>query len=348
MTDYSLGPVVLFGSGETSRSGGQVFEEIARRLDDRPRIAILETPAGFQPNSAKVAGQIADFLEQRLQNYSPVITVVPARKRNTVHSPDDADLVRPLLTSDLLFLGPGSPTYAARQLQHSRAWHFLSARHRLGAAVVFASAATVAAGARTLPVYEIFKAGHELHWEPGLDFFAPFGLSLIFIPHWNNNEGGDDFDSSRCYMGVERFRKLLTLLPGDSTIVGIDEHTALILDLDVQECQVMGTGGVTLLTTDAEQRFERDDHFPLDALGECQLPAADTGIPDNVWDAALSAREERQAEPQPSQEVLTLVEERQEARKQRDWETADELRDRIADMGWQVQDTPEGPTLEPA
>lgn len=347
MTDYSLGPVVLFGSGETSRSGGQVFEEIARRLDTL-RIAILETPAGFQPNSAHVAGQIADFLAQRLQNYSPDITVVPARKRNTAHSPDDADLVRPLLTSDLLFLGPGSPTYAARQLQHSRAWHSLSARHRLGAAVVFASAATVAAGARTLPVYEIFKAGHELHWETGLDFFAPFGLSLIFIPHWNNNEGGDDFDSSRCYMGVERFQKLLDMLPDGFTIIGIDEHTALVLNLDTRECQVMGNGGVTLLTAGTEQRFERDDHFSLDALGELHLPAPDAGIPDSVWAAALSAREERQAQPQPSEKVLTLVEARQEAREQRDWETADQIRDRIADLGWQVQDTPDGPKLEPA
>jgi cysteinyl-tRNA synthetase len=40
------------------------------------------------------------------------------------------------------------------------------------------------------------------------------------------------------------------------------------------------------------------------------------------------------------------VDQRQAAREQEDWATADRLRDRIADLGWQVQDTPEGPALK--
>jgi cysteinyl-tRNA synthetase len=49
----------------------------------------------------------------------------------------------------------------------------------------------------------------------------------------------------------------------------------------------------------------------------------------------------------PPAEVLALVKEREEARAQRDWPGSDELRDRIAEAGWIVQDGPEGSTLVP-
>lgn len=145
-------------------------------------------------NSAQVAGRVADFLSQRLQNYQPEITVIPARKRNTAFSPDSPELIRTLFQSNLIFLGAGSPTYTVRQLYESRAWHTLVARHRQGATIVLASAATIAASAQALPVYEIYKVGEDLHWQQGLDFFGAYGLSLIFIHHWNNAEGNGDLD----------------------------------------------------------------------------------------------------------------------------------------------------------
>src|SRR2546421_8661214 len=49
----------------------------------------------------------------------------------------------------------------------------------------------------------------------------------------------------------------------------------------------------------------------------------------------------------PPEEVLTLAREREDARSQRDWERSDELRDRIAQFGWIVQDGPQGFTLVP-
>lgn len=44
-------------------------------------------------------------------------------------------------------------------------------------------------------------------------------------------------------MGAERFGRLLELLPADATVVGIDEHTALIVDLAERSFRVMGQGG---------------------------------------------------------------------------------------------------------
>src|SRR3972149_5744862 len=83
------GPVFLFGSGEN--------------------------PAGFVLNSPQVAGRVTEFLEPSLQNYEPQGKVIPARKRGTAFSPDSSEVVEPILSSDLVFMGPGSPSYAVRQ-----------------------------------------------------------------------------------------------------------------------------------------------------------------------------------------------------------------------------------------
>jgi len=341
------GLVVLFGSGETSASGRKVHDWLLGRLSPPIQVAVLETPAGFELNSDQVAGRVADFFRHRLQNYRPQVTVVPARKRGTSFSPDDPAIVAPLLVANVIFLGPGSPTYAVRQLRDSLAWQIVVARHRLGAAVILASAALVAASARALPVYEIYKVGEEPHWHDGLDFFGPYGLSLVFVSHWNNREGGADLDTSRCFMGQARFAQLLALLPADVTVVGIDEHTALVVDLEAKTCRVMGRGGVTLLRGGEEKRFARGQTFPLSELGPFQEPEPGAGIPLEVWKRVVAARSKAQVAPEPPSEVLALVEEREAARARRDWAAADALRKQIAALGWQVVDTPTGPSLEP-
>ncbi len=42
-----------------------------------------------------------------------------------------------------------------------------------------------------------------------------------------------------------------------------------------------------------------------------------------------------------------LVEERDTARRERDFERADEIRDRLAELGWEVRDSAEGAKLVP-
>jgi hypothetical protein len=340
--------VALLGSGETAPSGGHVFEAVANYLNRPPRVAVLETPTGFELNSAQVAGRVADFLRQRLQNYQPEVVVIPARKRHTAFSPDDPALTWLMLDAHLIFAGPGSPTYAVRQLRDSRAWYTLTARHRLGATLVFASAATTAVGAQVLPVYEIYKVGEEPHWRPGLDFFGAYGLSLVFIPHWNNAEGGAELDTSRCFMGQARFEELLAMLPDHVTVVGIDEHSALVIDFQTASVEVMGRGGITVIKTGQEQHFSTGQSFPLTTLGALRLPKLSEGIPADVLQEAVTSLTEADiAQPLPPDEVLALVQKRQSARARRDWAAADILRERIAAAGWSVLDTPEGPRVEP-
>lgn len=343
MTQF--GQIAFLGSGETSLAGGRIFESLARALPKSPRIAILETPAGFELNSATVAGRVADFLQTRLQNYKPHIDVIPARKRGTDFSPDNPEILQSLLRANMIFMGPGSPTYAIRQLKDSLAWDLVRARHRLGATLVFASAATISVGAWALPVYEIYKVGQDVFTVPGLNLFADFGLPLSFVPHWNNAEGGADLDTSRCFVGMERFKQWCDMLPADHTLVGLDEHTGVILDFQRGECAVNGVSSVSLVRECDPEIFAAGVNFPLKELGEIKLPVrVEDGISSMAWEMIVNAPPLANDE-KPSDEVMMLVEARQKARANKDFVASDRIRDELSALGWSIKDTPDGPVL---
>jgi hypothetical protein len=130
---------------------------------------------------------------------------------------------------------------------------------------VAASAAALTVGQFTLPVYEVYKVGEELHWVEGMDFLGRFGLDLVVVPHWNNAEGGTH-DTRFCYMGEPRFRKLESILPEGSSVLGLDEHTACLIDLETEEAVIRGIGRVTLRRDNAERYFEKGERLPVDVL----------------------------------------------------------------------------------
>ena len=348
-----MGPVLLFGSGEIAPGAQRAYRALFAPMDRPVRTSVLETPAGFELNSHWIACRVANYLEEHLRNFVPEVMVLPARKLGTEHSPDNPDIVAPLVQSRVIYLGAGSPTYAVRQLRDTLAWHILTARHRLGASVILASASVLAAGAYTIPVYEVFKVGEDLHWKSALDFFGPYGLTLALVPHWNNTEGGANLDTSRCFMGRSRFEQLLEMLPEGVTVVGLDERTELLMDLQQQECHVFGPGGVTLVQEGNERSIKGEQSFSISELGPFRAPAQQSqGIPPEVWErveAAVLAEfaEQNASDAAPPAEVLALVEQRRAARVRRDWATADAIRDEAALLGWQIRDTPDGTELAP-
>jgi cyanophycinase-like exopeptidase len=348
-TNLVPGQVALLGSGETSVNGGRLFEELARNLEIPLKVSVLETPAGFELNSAQVAGRVADFIKKRLQNYQADVRIVPARKTGTRFSPDNLEILEPLLNSQIIFMGPGSPSYTVRQLSGSLAWDLMQARQRFGAALVFASAAAIAIGRLALPVYEIFKVGEDPHWKNGLDFFAAYGLDLIIVSHWNNTEGGADLDTSRCFIGQDRFSSLIEALPKTSLIVGIDEQTGLIMDFRSKTCHVVGQGQVHLLRGGCQLDYNGKEGFSIGELGAFHLPSNPAqNIRLEIMQAVLCTHVQKgyQEERIIPEDVQLLVTQRQQARASRNWSGADEIRRMIEELGWRVNDTPQGPTVE--
>jgi hypothetical protein len=335
-----LGKIALFGSGETSASGRTVHDRLMAELPPPVVVAILETPAGFQPNSEHVAGEVGEFMTARLRNYQPEVRIIPARKKGTPFSPDDPLLLEPLLDANYIFLGPGSPTYAARNLEDTLALEYTLERHRAGAVLCFASAATLAVGAKVLPVYEIFKAGSDLYWADGLNVLGAFGLELAIVPHWNNTDGGVHLDTSRCFMGQHRLEQLRQLLPASTVLLGIDEHTALIFDFQEGRGLVMGKGSVTIGSDAGEKVYSTGASFPLAELGPYHLPPS---VGPSRVPARARARKPPSTPTTLPEDVAQLISAREEARRARDWTEADALRQRIADLGFEVQDTPQGP-----
>ena len=337
----TLGQIAFLGSGETSLAGGRIFESLARKINGPLRIALMETPAGFELNSAQVVGKVGEFMKTRLQNYKPVVDVIPARKKNSAFSPDDPEIVKPLLYANMIFMGPGSPTYAIRNLKDTLAWDVIRARHRLGATLVFASAATISVGAHALPVYEIYKVGQDVHVVDGLNLFADFGLHLSFVPHWNNAEGGIDLDTSRCFIGMDRFAEWCNLVPAENVTLGLDEHTGIIMDFASGMCEISGVSSVSLVSDCDPVMHPAGVKFPLTEIGDLRAPdPLQGGISQQAWEMVLNAPP--LDSDAPPAEVLSLAEQRITARANKNWAESDKLRDEISALGWMVQDGKDG------
>jgi len=67
------------------------------------------------------------------------------------------------------------------------------------------------------------------------------------------------------------------------------------------------------------------------------------------WDrvVGLKLREGKESREKPPEKVVKLAEEREKLRKEKKFNEADEVRKRIENLGWQVEDTAKGPLLKP-
>ncbi|HEU5198219.1 MAG TPA: hypothetical protein VFU32_01205 [Ktedonobacterales bacterium] len=361
------GVVALLGSGETAALGRAAFVHVFRTLQQPIQVAVLDTPAGFQPNAALVAEKVAEFVRHRLQDFRPQAEVVRARYKGGPHDTDAQAAVDQVSAANCIFAGPGSPGFMIRQLQDSQVLEAVRRQHLRGAALVFSSAAALAVSAHALPIYEIFKAGSDLHWVAGLDILGPFGYHLTIVPHWNNQEGGADLDTSHCFMGTERFERLRTLLPSQETILGIDEHTACVLDLTAGQGVVIGKGSLTLLHEQMPPMiYHAGDRFPLSVLrGEAHTHPERLEVPTPAlfWEddetelesaAGISGLDAPDVEQEDAagasglsqlvpSAIDALVAIRTELRGEKRWALADKLRDALKELGITIEDTPDGP-----
>lgn len=261
-----FGTIALMGSGELTATMVEVHKQL---LHGRARAVFLDTPAGFQSNVDDISRKAVEYFRTRVRHQ---LDVVSCKSAQTVTAAGHA--LHGLRKAEYILIGPGSPTYAVRQWQQTPIPDILAGRITAGACLTAASAAALTVGRFTLPVYEIYKVGADLHWVAGLDLLGRIGCDLVVVPHWNNAEGGTH-DTRFCYMGAARFERLEAMLPPDTAILGLDEHTACILDIAVGEARVRGIGRVTLRRRGRELVFGKGEVIPLDVLrGVAEIAAA--------------------------------------------------------------------------
>ncbi len=249
------------GSGELTTTMVEVHKDILALLGDNPKAYFLDTPAGFQLNADQLSQKAVEYFRVNVGHPMGSISF----KSRDLPRLEMEKALHSLKEADYILVGPGSPTYAIRQWQNTAIPEIIKQRIHAGACLVAASAAALTVGRFTLPVYEIYKVGQDVHWVDGLDILGEFGFNLVVVPHWNNAEGGTH-DTRFCFMGDLRFRKLEEMLPSDVSILGLDEHTACIIDLDHEDISIRGIGSVTLRQQTLERTFRRGSRFPLGVL----------------------------------------------------------------------------------
>ena len=285
------GTIVLMGSGEFTATMVEVHKDLLARLGPGARAVFLDTPAGFQLNADQISARAVEYFRDKIGQPMTVASFKPTAAPTAIES-EKAFLA--LKQADFVLVGPGSPTYAVRQWTSSPIPDILARRIEEGACFVAASAAALTAGRYTLPVYEIYKVGEDPRWVGGIDLLGRFGFHLAVIPHWNNAEGGTH-DTRFCFMGESRFRALERLLPSEVQVLGIDEHTACVIDLARSEARIRGVGGVTLRRAGSELILKKNDVVPLDVFmggalsrvwqrpSEPLEKAAPGALPDAFW-----------------------------------------------------------------
>ncbi len=270
VADITLNQInILEKSGDIfSPTGRKIHEEVMKGagLTAPVKIGILETPTGYEVNA--IHGwpeRMQNFFEKSLRNYKPIVSRIRAWRRDGEFSTNNPEIVDAILTQDYLYCGAGSPGYAIRHLKDSLAYNHVLTAHKNGKILCFGSATAVAVSRWAIPVYEIFKAGEDLRWLDGLDFFKPYGLHLAIVPHWNNQEG-EDFDTSRCWMGLGRFELMRAMLPPDAIILGIDEQTACIMDISNKSARVSGAGNAYIVRGNTKKIFPPGSEFSFQEL----------------------------------------------------------------------------------
>lgn len=348
------------GSGEIGPSMTKVHRSLLSRLDT-PRAVSLDTPYGFQGNVPQMTEKIVQYFEVSLTTPITPIGFSSYAQSSAVAREQFKQAVN---SSNYVFAGPGSPSYALAQWTPLALGDTLREVLTSGGVVCFSSAAALTLGRFTAPIYEIYKVGSDPFWLDGLNVLELAGIKAAVVPHFDNAEGGN-YDTSCCYIGRNRLDQLIAQLPEGYSVLGIDEHTAAVIDLEAGTLEVLGKGSVHWISGSESQTFTSGHSVQLSSLGTGTQPApianvtsdplsidqlakqAEINGPEGIAAIARLATLASQSSADyvdPTPLVEALVARRNRARNEKDWALSDELRDALLLIGIEIQDGADGTT----
>jgi hypothetical protein len=355
------GVLALLGSGETAPGMTKIHRELLEEVVDLEAVN-LDTAYGFQLNVPQMSEKLEDYFATSLNV-----------KLTTLHFPSyekATELERVLFKervrqANYVFAGPGSPTYALAQWEPLHFGDDLLSVLDNGGTLCISSAASLTLGAFTAPIYEIYKVGDQHpRWHDGLNLLGALGINCVVIPHFDNNEGGN-YDTRFCYLGEPRLLELESQLPDGVATLGVDEHTAVILDFAHDTLSVKGRANGYWRVNGETRTLKNGTTTELDVLrsvsttprptapivereGVLAVVLAETAAAGGEAGLKALARLVQMASTggegfiDPTSLVDGILNARIAARAQGQYELADELRDVIVKAGIDVQDTPSG------
>ena len=270
--------LTIMGSGETAPTMVGTHRRLTALLPSPVRAVVLDTPYGFQENAGELATRAVDYFKTSVNVDLRVAGLTRMKPSSDGQMPSPTQIERGLRAvedADYLFAGPGSPTYSIQQWSDTPIRNLLASKLKDGGVVTFASAAALTLGVRTVPVYEIYKVGVDPYWHDGLALLREIGVNASVIPHYDNAEGGSH-DTRFCYLGERRLRVLESVMSADEFIIGVDEHTGLVINLDEERAEVVGNSTVTLRKGDRQVTFASGESFALQVLRSPEFAAGST------------------------------------------------------------------------
>jgi cyanophycinase len=222
------GPIALVGAGEYL----PVMTDIEGALISgrAPRYVQLATAAA--PEGAATLRRWHALGKQQADRLAVEQVVVDVRTREDA---DNSAFAAAIGGAGLIYLSGGNPAYLAETLRDTAVWRAIVAAHVAGAAVAGCSAGAMALS----------------DWAPRIRDLTreqPSGLGLVphvrVIPHF-------DTMPSRV---PDVLRNALLGLPAGTTLLGIDEDTAVVGG--PHEWEVKGRQSVWVLNDGARQQYE--------------------------------------------------------------------------------------------
>lgn len=258
--------LAIMGSGETAPTMVTTHRRLTSLLPSPVKAVVLDTPYGFQENAPELAAKAVEYFKTSINVDLVVAGLVRLHDTHLAADPVAIERgLRALAGADYIFAGPGSPTYALRQWAGSSVARIMVDKLTNGGIVTFASAAALTLGKATVPVYEVYKVGQDVQALEGLDILASIGINAALIPHYDNTEGANH-DTRFCYLGEARLQMFESLLDEETYVLGIDEHTGLIIDIDAATATVVGNSNVTIRLRTESFVYPTGSVIPLSLL----------------------------------------------------------------------------------
>jgi len=237
------GTVALVGSGEYLDVMNEVDTYLLGTIGgaNAAHVALLPTASGLEPNGPTSWNNLG------LQHFKQ-LGVKDIRTTQIIdrESAFDAAQVELLQGANFFYFSGGNPQHVIETMQDSPAWNVIKTAYKQGAVLAGCSAGAMMMGGYTISIRQAMQ-GSAMDFVPGLAIVP----QVIVFPHFDRMSG---------FLSQSRFKDLLRAVPANTTVIGVDENTALVRiepseDTDeFARWRVMGSQTVSVFSRDGEVR----------------------------------------------------------------------------------------------